>query len=455
MEHEDVSQAVVMVREDTPGDKRLVAYLILQGAGARTTTEWRQHLKRTLPDYMVPSSFIVLDELPLTPNGKIDRKALPAPDGERPDLEQKFSEPRTALQLQLVHLWEEILSVRPIGITDNFFDLGGHSLLAKRLLLRVETQVKQTVPLTLFFQEPTIKALAATLEANGVSRAQEPLVAIQPHGTRRPFFCVHSVGGDVIRFYHLARCLGDDQPFYGFQAPHPSELTSAKETIEELAERYISAMRLKQPQGPYLLGGYSFGSIVAYEMAQQLKSSGERIGLLALFDGVSPLVQQRARERSDGAVLAGFARDLARSAGVDLSLPHEQIEQLGDGAVSYIVEQLNNFGLVPNGIGEDYFRRFVLGLRVRTNAVRAYRARKYEGELTLFRCMEVEKESSLAWQKAGIDMSDKTRGWDELADGGLSIEFVPGHHATMMSEPHVRVLAEKLRNCMERAESAI
>ena len=213
-QHPAVREAVVLAREDAPGEKRLVAYVVADA----TTDELRRFLKDKLPESMVPAVVVLLDALPVTPNGKIDRRALPAPDRSRPELEKAFVAPRDDLERQLAHIWEEVLGVRPVGVTDNFFELGGHSLLAVRLFAVIEKRLGKKLPLTAVFQGATVEHLAGVLRQQATPGPQSSLVAIQPGGSKRPLFLVHPAGGHVFPYIHLAQFLGPDQPCYGLQA---------------------------------------------------------------------------------------------------------------------------------------------------------------------------------------------------------------------------------------------
>ncbi len=213
-----VREAVVIVREDTADDARLVAYVTF-GEGQQTTSaDLRSSLRTRLPEYMVPARCVILDALPLTPNGKIDRRALPAPDQAPGDVVREVLGPRDATESQLTRLWEEVLNVRPVGVNDNFFDLGGHSLLAVRLFSRLATEFGRDLPLATLFQAPTIAELATFLRQGEQVVSWSSLVPLQPHGQRPPFFCIHPIGGNLLSYRDLARHLGPDQPVYGLQA---------------------------------------------------------------------------------------------------------------------------------------------------------------------------------------------------------------------------------------------
>lgn len=284
-----IKQTVAIVREDTISDKRLVVYVVCNQEPKPTIDELRRFLKQKLPDYMVPSAFVLLDALPLTFNGKVDRRALPKPDQVRPNLEKAFVAPRNALETQLAKIWEEVLGIQPIGVRDNFFELGGHSLLAVRLFALIDKQCGKSLPLATLFQQGTVEQLASILRQKGWSLPWSSLVPIQPQGSRQPFFCIHPGGGNVLCYADLARHLGPNQPFFGFQARGLDGKQAPHTKILDMATHYIQDLRVLQPQGPYLLGGFCTGGIVAFEMAQQLHAQNQKVALLVMVDCGYPL----------------------------------------------------------------------------------------------------------------------------------------------------------------------
>jgi hypothetical protein len=244
-QHPLVRENAIVVHEDSQTDKRLVAYLVPHQGQVIENAELRSFLTSLLPDYMIPPVFVTQEALPLTPNGKIDRRALSLLSVDRLKLsEDTFVAPRDALELQLTQIWEEILNVRPIGLRDNFFDLGGHFLLAVRLMVTVG-RFKNNLPLAALFQGPTIEQLAALLRQDEETDTLlwSPLVALQPNGSKPPFFCVPGEGGNVIYFYELARSLGQDQPFYGLQAVGLDGQSKPYTSLEEMVARYIQEIQ--------------------------------------------------------------------------------------------------------------------------------------------------------------------------------------------------------------------
>jgi amino acid adenylation domain-containing protein len=287
--HPAILHAVVVAREDGYGDKRLVAYVVPRKKQVVSPGDLQTHVMKQVPSYMVPSSFMLLDELPLTPNGKLDRRALPAPEPTQHTAEETFVAPTLMEQYQLVQIWEDLLDARPIGIKDNFFYLGGHSLLAARLVDRIEQVFRKKLPLATLFAGPTIEQLAHALRDEEQLGSRAPLVTIQTGESRRPFFFLHGdwYGGSFYCFT-LARELGLDQPFYVLE-PYRFDGLRVAPSFEAMAAAHIETLRAFQPKGPYSIGGFCSGALIAFEMAQQLRAAGQSVDLLAMIEtGVAP-----------------------------------------------------------------------------------------------------------------------------------------------------------------------
>src|SRR5271165_2431641 len=279
-QHPSVQESVVIAREDNPRDRRLVAYVVARDHtpgderltahavsrnGAASLSELREFLRVKLPDYMVPAAFVPLQALPLTPNGKVDRKALPKPDFGTGADESKFVAPGTPTEIALARIWCKALGLKQVGIHDNFFELGGHSLLALRIFSEIEKMFGDRPPLATLFQAPTIEKLATVLDDRSwkANAALSPLVAIQPSGLRPPFFGVHGGYGDVMFYSELARRLVKDQPFYALQAEGLKLNLMKYASIEAIASYYLQEIRQVQAHGPYFLGGYCLGGVIA------------------------------------------------------------------------------------------------------------------------------------------------------------------------------------------------
>ena len=315
-DHPLIKDKVVIVRNDAPGEKQLVCYLLphaSQGgmdplAQEQLIAAVRTSLRERLPDHMVPSAFMVVDRFPLTPNGKVDRKALPAPIYHAPTMRAHHVAPRDHTERVLSAIWSQHLGVERIGVHDNFFDLGGHSLIGIQLLAQLEQQLGRTYTLMSLFQAPTVAEFARLMHEGGSEMQWSNLSPIQPEGERTPLFCVH---GDEANYY-LPRYLGNDQPFYGYfhQGDDGSPIRWTK--VEEIATHFISELHSVRAHGPYLLSGFSFGGVVAFEMAQQLRAAGEEVPLLALFDTFDP--KEYALDMRREARALRLRRDQARLA---------------------------------------------------------------------------------------------------------------------------------------------
>jgi amino acid adenylation domain-containing protein len=435
-QHPAVQQAIALAREDIPGDKRLVAYIVPGQERAPTASELHDLLKENVPEYMIPSAFVTLDALPLTPNGKVDRKALPVPERTRPEMEREFIAPRDALELRLVQIWEDVLNVQPIGVKDNFFELGGHSLLAVRLIAQIEKQLDAKVSMVDLFRDPTVAQLASILRRQEGAAPTPTLVPIQPKGSKRPLFFVHPSGGSVHWYADLARCLGVDQPFYGIQAQGGNGDDELHTRIEDMAAHYVKAVRDFQPEGPYLLGSWSMGVAVAFEMAQQFYTQEQEVALLALLDQ-GPILPAEEPEDDAAYLMDVFGKRLP------LSLEHLR-DLAPDEQVAYVWKEARRAEWIYPEVTLPQFRHFVRMLRTHTEAWRRYEPQVYPGQVTVFRTSEQSGDGAL----------EPDLGWGELAAGGVEIHEVPGDHLSMIHEPHVQALTECLRACLDAVQAA-
>ena len=279
--HPAVKQSVVVALDDATGEKQLVGYIVPSGDRV-PFDELRKELRTKLPAHMVPSIFVRLDAIPLTPNGKVDRRSLPAPSRDNSEMTSEYLAPRDELETQLVAIWEEVLGVKPIGVRDNIFELGLHSLTAAALFVRVEKMFGEALPPGPLFQAPTVEALAKLLRERQTARAYSSLVCIKAEGDKPPFFCIHGGAGTVYLFHELARRL-DGYPVYGLQAQGLYGRVPPHTSVEQMAAHYLKEIREFYPEGPLLLGGWCYGGIVAYEMAQQARKQNERTDLVVLL----------------------------------------------------------------------------------------------------------------------------------------------------------------------------
>ncbi len=407
----------------------------------------RNALKEKLPDYMVPSDFVLLMSLPLTPNGKIDRRALSQLSVSNYQLSEKtFVAPRTADEELLAGIWVSVLGVQRVGVHDNFFELGGHSLLAVNLMTRIEQQFGKKLPLSILFQESTIEKLATVLNQS-TEKMWSSLVAIQKNGTKQPFFCVPGIGGNVTNFYELAQELGNEQPFYGLQAVGLDGKSKPYTKIEDMATHYLKEIQTVQSQGPYLLGGHSFGALVAFEMSQQLQKQGHEIARLTILDEIAAhlLNKQIKLDSDDVSFLSDVARVMELGLGKPIEVSYETLQTLdSESQLNYLLERFKKVSILPPEADIAHIREII-------DIYKANYRMDYIPQdikptrITLFKASERIEENALNEIK-----SDPTWGWNQYAEGSVDALMVPGDHFSMMNQPHVQVLAEKLKVCFEQ-----
>jgi amino acid adenylation domain-containing protein len=474
-QHPSVGDVTVLAREDTPGDKRLVAYVVARAAEAApdgaaragdeeftppTAEELRAHLKDRVPEYALPSAFVMLDAMPLTANGKIDRGALPAPQLSLSRSGREYVAPRNGLQQQLVDIWEELFKVHPIGLTDNFFELGGHSLMMIMLVARVEERLGKRVTMADLFADPTVEHLSKLIGHGKENPFQSLVIPMQPEGGAPAFFAPHASGGHVWCYKDLVRHVGDGQPFYGIQAREPEGGLVVHTDIVAMASDYVEAIRSRQPQGPYFLGGWSMGGVIAFEMARQLQQQGERIGMLALMDSQAP--DGRGAQYVWTMLLSIFAFDLGLTHET-LSKPMEELSGLPPMTqLRQVWIEAKHNGLIPKDMTLVEFRKVFDIYKINANTMNSYTPGTYEGRITLFRAEEDDQRiifskdpELLALMEKDALLNDPFKGWGKLAAGGIDLHVVPGGHFSMMREPHAEVLAGRLRACVMEALGAL
>ncbi len=374
---------------------------------------------------------------------------------DHPETAGGYLAPRDNLEIQLTRIWENVFEYQPIGVRDNFFDLGGHSLLAVHLFAEIKKQLMgQELPLAILFQTPTIEQLAEVLRTEGWSSSWSALVPIQPNGSHPPLFFAHAHGGNVIGYYDLAYHLGLEQPLYGLQAQGLDGTSSPFCRFEDIVAHYIKEIRTVQPHGPYYLGGWCFGGYVALEMARHLQAEGEEVALVVMIEsphpdypkylpGTGPLRRHfyRVSNRLDleisnfleveyGRKLAYSSKRISRLVNT-MRLKFEGLSHTpGETSpASCDASQIQIQKAVEQAHAEAYY---------------AYKPKSYEGTVAVFRA---------AKQPLGI-YPDPTLGWGELIKSELDLQEAPGHHIGLLSEPRVRITADKIRKCLDKAQQS-
>lgn len=357
--------------------------------------------------------------------------------------------PRNAIELQLIRIWEQILGIEPISVIDNFFELGGDSLQALSLFAQIEQIFGKNLSLSTLLQAPTVEQLASVLSQETETPSWHSLVPIQTSGSKPPFFCVHGNGANVLIFNDLAQQLGSEQPFYGLQARGADGIQEPLSRIEDMAAFYIQELRSVQPEGPYFLGGYSSGGLVAFEMAQQLHKQGQKVAFLGLLDTFVPSSFKSVSEKTR---LYRHVRNFFRFGPKHLlKMTKRSYNRVYYGYACQLYQHL----------GLDFttkLKRRYLIICIR-QAVKNYIPQFYPGKVTLFRATETPP---VGWYYLGRDFPtpddwhnrDPQYGWGELVGDGLELHDVPGNHGTMLKDlQNVESLAEKLQACFDQAQT--
>ncbi|ACK73338.1 amino acid adenylation domain protein [Gloeothece citriformis PCC 7424] len=446
-QHPAIQETLVISHLSQTGDQQLIAYLV--ATEKILPSQLRSFLADKLPDYMIPSAFVTLEKFPLTPNGKVNRRALPQPDLTNFTDTHDFVAPRDKIEEKLTQIWSQLLNLYPIGVKDNFFELGGHSLLALNLMSKIQQEFQKNLPLVSLFTSPTIEQLAQVLRDDRQVRPYSPLVPIQPKGTKTPFYCVHPAGGHVLCYVKLARYLGDDQPFYGLQAQGFNEGEEALTSVEEMASLYVKAIREFQPEGPYQVGGWSFGGVVAYEIAQQLHRQGQKVKRLAILDSYVPILLDKQKKINDVYMIGVLSRVFGGMFGQDNLVSPEELEGLTiEEKIDYIIDKARQVGIFPPEVEQQQNRRILDVLVGTIKATYAYQRQPYPDKVTVFRATEkhiMASDPQLVWVElfAILDAPE------------VEIIKVPGHHYSFILDPHVRVLAECLAKCLNELSADV
>ena len=439
--HPAVRESVVIAHDNAQDDKRLIAYVVTDEQNL--VPQLSSYLQEKLPDYMVPSAFVVLAAIPLTPNGKVDTRSLPTDNLIRPNSTKSFVAPRNFTELALAKIWENLLDVSPIGVKDNFFDLGGHSFLAVRLMAQIYERFGNNLPLSTLFENATIEKLGKIVSQPTNLSSDSPLVAIQSSGSKIPFFCVHAAGGDIIAYLNLAKKLGVEQPFYALEQT-PNQLEPEIMSLEETAAYYLKEVRAVQPEGPYLLGGWCYGGVVAFEMAQQLQRQGQTVDLLVVIDAILPETVIQPTADDDAKFLLRLAESVKNWFGIDFSVSYDEVRELPLDEQFHLLNRKANL-IVSEAEMEQHIRGYKL-FKAHVQAMRDYVPQVYPKEIILLRASE---KITHDFESPEFHSDDFFLGWGKCSAQSIKVIEIPGNHFSMFNEPHVQELARQLRGCLE------
>lgn len=436
--HAGVREAVVLVRGDDDS-QRLVAWVVPADGAARPpalAAELRAHCAALMPPAMVPHSFISVEQMPFTANGKLDLTALPEAAAVAVVAAARLIAPRTRTELELLHMWEQVLKRSPIGMEDDFFELGGHSLDSIRLLALIDRRLGVRIPMTALFDHRTIAAQAAILDGAvesdelGNGRVPSPLLALRG-GTRQPLFCVHPIGGTAFCYLGLARELPSGYPIYGIQARGLGPGQQPHRSISEMAAAYIDAARTVRREGPWQLAGWSFGATVAHEMACQLADAGDEVGLLALLDPSRPR-GYRDESGSEPAIMAAFLRQAGELSGVDIAMDSAALAAVPPGARrAEVLTRVRAAHLLPAESSDDALGRMLDVFIADWNAHVGHRPRPYYG-------------STLLFSTRGAAGRRSRTAWTRLCPAGMRVSDLPGGHFDVLRPANAALIADQL-----------
>ncbi|MES2332684.1 MAG: non-ribosomal peptide synthetase [Bacteroidota bacterium] len=436
-----IRDALVIAREDTPGNKSLVAYIICTTRSkdpAGNIQKWKRSLQHSMPDFMIPPEFVLMDSFPLLPNGKINRAALPKPEKRLHAGNGKIAEHDTSMEKLVTAIWAELLGIDDVGLDEDFFDLGGHSLIAVQIMTRLEKETGKRLPIAALFEASTIRKLSLFLEVGDVATLWESLVPVKASGHRPPLYIVHGDGLNVMVFNSVPKHMDAEQPVFGLQPRGLNGIDDPDESMEEIAANYVAGILKHNPEGPYFLAGYSFGGIVAFEMAKQLKAAGHEVKMLAMFD------------TSVGNI--NYTGSKAKRLWEKIMLQFPKMLFIGGSLFKYPGSVLSYQGFVVKrkwhtlmsklGLAKeseempDYQKRII---EKQALAFQNYNMTPYDGTIDLFRVRE-----RVYFLDDPIYL-----GWKNLSTKGISIHQVPGDHRTFLLPPYDKVFAQSLQSTID------
>jgi thioesterase domain-containing protein/acyl carrier protein len=403
------------------------------------------HLKKKLPEYMIPSVIMNMEKLPLTANNKVDRKALPEPVIYS-SVTKEYVEPVTVPEKKLAAIWSSILKIEKIGITEDFFEIGGHSLIAVSLIIKIEKEFGIRLPLATLFDQRTIQLLAKVIE-NGVKPDQwRSLVPLHPSGSKKPLFLVHGLGLNVLLYTTIINHLDPEQPVYGLQAKGLNGTDEPLETIEEIARYYISEVTTIDREGPYQLAGYSLGGIIAYEMGRILTGMGKQVSFIGLLDTVAEgSVKNVPFYRLIGSKMQYLLNYLSWNISYLFKTSDESISSIImrrwrglSKKIRGIDVKMTRDDRVSKGEQAELPKYLRKVHRANLRAGRKYNLQTYQGSVHLFK----------ATHQTFYIADPVNYGWDKFASGGVIVHEIPGEHSSTFAPPNDRLFASILQKVL-------
>lgn len=458
---EDIHDAVVSVREDSSGNPRLVAYLIpsednlrfknpkdsanqaIQGnqGTVEEIKEWKRELALYLPSFMIPADYVVMDHFPLTPSGKIDMQALPIPSHQPVDNSVELILAETPEEKLIAAIWEDALGFAQVNITDNFFEIGGHSMIAVQVMTRLEKASNIKLPISILFEFPTVQQLARILNSSEKNKSWNSLVPIKPNGNKIPLYIVHGGGLNVLPFYSIAKHLDSEQPLYGIQAFGLNGLDKPFTTVESIASHYVGEILSQNPTGPYALAGYSFGGIIAFEMAKQLQKKGKVIKSLIMFDTYAD--RSERRDAIGVKIVNRLRTELGRRI-FDLEMLINNpalLKRVKKNALSEKLKKIKKHFFKRQSVPESDIMKIIKSIRkIHEEAGKKYVLSPYDGEIHLLR----------AKLQINYLKDPKYFGWQPYVNK-VNISEMDGEHTTMFDPPHEKDFVKILQDILNKS----
>ena len=429
-----VSQAVVLAKADKDRKKRLVGYVVGKGNYDRATVI--AFLKSKLPDYMVPTLWVEVDDIPLTANGKIDKKSLPEFNAEE-QIKDQYVAPRTESERVLVKIWEDVLKVNNVGITHDFFDLGGHSLLAVQIVNQIKKKTGKILPISVLFKYSNIESLNTFINENDTEKVSKSLVPIKPSGSKMPVYFIHGVGLNVMNFADLAMYLDKEQPVFGMQALGLGGKFPPVTSISEIAKIYVSEIIEHNPTGPYAIAGYSLGGFIATEMRKEFELMNKEVKVLAIIDTYADytddffiMLPKKLKRHIKKWINLGFS--FVRS-------PNKTIQKQRS---IYLEDKQYRYDAIKLAKESGDLEFYKLMKHIRETYYDTYRKSRmtpFNDFVYLFRATDCLHYTD-----------DKVYlGWRKYALKGVKEFLIPGDHRTMMLKPNVEVFAKALQEVLD------
>ena len=433
-----VQSSIVILNED-----RLVANLMSSEKEINNTNQisaWKAILKEQLPAHMIPQQFNVVKEFPVTLNGKIDRKKLlNLLPNQNP--KQSFTEPATPSEKIIAAIWQDCLGIDKIDANSDFFEIGGHSLVGVRVMAKLEKETGNRLPLIGLLKHPTIKKFAAYMDSEFFT--WDSLVPLKPEGSKPPLYIVHGANHQVLIFNELAQKLDKEQPVYGLQSRGLNGVEEPHDSIDEMAADYVSEIVASNPKGPYALAGFSYGGIVAYEMARQLKAQGREVKILAQFDTyVFPEYYHSSPLKKN--LLSKFYL-LGKIGYIVLNMFSSK--KNFNRRLELIKLQISGLKLrLKHGKAKQFELQFNVPLKMQTNhniATGNYTITPQDIVIDLFRAKE----------EVNFVHDPKFLGWKKMAIKGIRKHMVTGNHVDMFEKQNVDDFATSLQHVLDHNNS--